>query len=521
MPSPVRISELTSGWRCTFSRLWLAVAALLVISCGRAPEAARGDAIRIAVPVIPPAIGNPYQGVTIPTTLALQAIFDTVTTTDPAGNPRSGLAIAWENVDPLTWIFRLRPDVSFSNGEALTVEALIESVQHMASGRGRSETLGSMLMQIRSVEAIDPLTARIRLREPDPLLPLHTSVWRVPAPAHWRTLKLPAEARNAVGSGPFMLAGREEGRLVLKANPRAWRKAAAPAIELLMIPDATARLQAFASGAVDIAMVLSLENRTVAERNGGRLVTRLTPQVDFLAFRTVQVPGSPLQDARVRRALNMAVDRGLLTRYVLGGATRPAAQLNVPGAFGFDPALAPLPFDPQAARMLLAEAGFQHGFPLIMIVTTGEVAGDAVYLQQIGSDLRKAGIAVEIRNRPSSRQLQEIFSGNVPGDLFSFNTRGNDPLNDYRHRACLQRSVARQPFHCDPALTAMLHAAVAELDVERRKARIAAIAAYERDHPPGLILWQRPDFDAVSPQVRGYAPFQDMIGLEHIHRAAS
>jgi peptide/nickel transport system substrate-binding protein len=494
------------------------VVATLPIACGRAPEAARGEAIRIAVPVIPPAIGNPYQGVTIPTTLALQGIFDTVTTADEAGNPMPGLALTWENLDPLTWIYRLRPGVSFSNGEPLTVEALAESVRHMGSKRGRAETLGSMLAQVESVEALDPLTARIRLREPDPLLPLHTSVWRVPAPAHWRTLKLPAEARNAVGSGPFVLAGRDEGRLVLKANPRAWRKPAAPSIELLMIPDATARLQAFASGAVDLAMVLPLDNKAAAERNGGRLVTRLTPQVDFLAFRTEQVPGSPLADARVRRAVNMAVDRDLLTRYVLGGATRPASQLNVPGAFGYDPALPPLPFDTAAARRLLAEAGYPRGFPLTMIVTTGEVAGDAVYFQQIGSDLRKAGIAVEIRSRPSSRQLQEIFSGNMPGDLFSFNTRGNDPLNDYRHRACLQRSTARQPFHCDPELTAMLREAAAELDVARRQARIAAIAAYEREHPPGLVLWQRPDFDAVSPRIEGYAPRLDAIGLERLRR---
>lgn len=494
------------------------LASLWLVACGRAPEGARGDAIRIAVPVIPPAIGNPYQGVTIPTTLALQGIFDTVTTADAAGNVLPGLAVSWEAVDPLTWIYRLRPGVTFSNGEPFTVEALAESVRHMASKRGRAETLGSMLAQIESVEAIDPLTARLRLREPDPLLPLHTSVWRVPAPAHWRTLKLPAEARNAIGSGPFVLAGREEGRLVLKANPRAWRRAAAPAVELLMIPDATARLQAFASGAVDIAMVLALDNKQVAERNGGRLVTRLTPQVDFLAFRTVQLPRSPLHDARVRRAVNLAVDRELLTRYVLGGATRPASQLNVPGAFGFDPALPPLPHDLDAARRLLAEAGYPRGFPLTMIVTTGEVAGDTVYLQQIGSDLRKAGIDVEIRSRPSSRQLQEIFSGNMPGDLFTFNTRGNDPLNDYRHRSCLQQAKARQPFHCDPVMTRMLEEAAGELDVERRKARIAAIAAYELEHPPGLILWQRPDFDAVAPYVEGYAPVQDVIGLEHIRR---
>lgn len=468
---------------------------------------------------MPPAIGNPYQGVTIPTTAALQLIFDTVTTLDAVGEPAPGLAVSWRQIDPLTWEYQLRPGIVFSNGEPLTVDALVESVRHMKSKRGRAETIGSMLAQIDSVEPVGELTARLHLTEPDPLLPWHTTVWRIPAPAHWRTLKLPTGARNALGTGPYTLAGRQEGRLVLKANARSWRKAASPVIELLMIPDATARLQAFVSGAVDVAMVLSLDNRAAAERAGGRLHTRLTPQVDFIAFQTERHPDSPLQDDRVRRALNMAVDRQLLTRYVLGGAIEPASQLNVPDAFGYDPALAPLPYDPSAARRLLAEAGHADGLRLKMIVTTGEVAGDTVYLQQIGADLKKVGVEVEIRARPSARQLQEIFSGNVRGDMFSFNTRGNDPLNDYRHRSCVDSSTGRLPFHCDAALTAIVKAAAAELDLERRRRRYAGIASFEREHPPGILLWQRPDFAAVSARVEGYAPIGDNLRLELLHRS--
>ncbi len=500
----------------------LALAFVVVLTlpgCGRGAAAGAPASIRIAVPTVPPAIGNPYQGVTIPTTAALQLIFDTVTTLDAAGGPAPGLAVSWRQLDPRTWEYQLRAGVVFSNGEPLTAEALVESVRHMKSRRGRAETIGSMLAQIESVESIDALTVRLHLGEADPLLPLHTTVWRVPAPAHWRTLKLPAGARNALGTGPYTLAGRQEGRLVLQANPRSWRKASAPVIELLMIPDATARLQAFVSGAVDLAMVLSLDNKAAAERNGGRLHTRLTPQVDFIAFQTERRPDSALQDARVRRALNMAVDRRVLTQYVLGGAIEPASQLNVPGAFGYDPGLVPLPYDPAAARSLLAEAGHAGGLSLKMIVTTGEVAGDTVYLQQIGADLKKVGVEVEIRTRPSARQLQEIFSGTLRGDLFSFNTRGNDPLNDYRHRACMDGSTARLPFHCEAALTAILKAAATELDVERRKTHYAAIARYERDHPPGILLWQRPDFDAVSSRIEGYAPVGDNLRLERLQRS--
>jgi peptide/nickel transport system substrate-binding protein len=483
-------------------------------------DARERPGLRIAVPNIPPAIGNPYQGVTVPTTLALQAIFDTVTTVDADGNPAPGLATAWRQIGPREWEFDLRAGVRFSNGEIFDAQALVESAQHMASKRGRGETIGSMLVQIERVEVINAQRARVVLNEPDALLPLHVSVWRIPAPRHWNSLKLPAGARDALGTGPYMVAARGDGRLLLRENPQAWRKPKIPLVELLMIPDKTARLQAFISGAVDMALVLSFDDREAAERARGRLVPRLTSQVDFLGYRTIDNPGTPLADPRVRRALNMAVDRQLLTEYLLGDATRPTSQLATPGSFGFDPSLEVLPFDRPAARRLLAEAGYPQGFALTMVVTTGEVAGDTLYYQQIAADLATIGVRLETRSRPPTRLLQEVFSGNIGADMFSWNTRGTDPLMDFRHRSCLQAAEARRPFHCDPQLTPLLLEAMNAGDETTRRRHYAAIAAYEREHPPGLFLWQRPDFDAIRVDLQGYAPVQDRLHLEQISRLA-
>jgi peptide/nickel transport system substrate-binding protein len=377
-----------------------------------------------------------------------------------------------------------------------------------------------MLVQIERVEVVTPRRVRVVLNEPDALLPLHVSVWRIPAPKHFKSLKLPAGAREALGTGPYMIEARGDGRLLLRENPQAWRKPAIPVVELLMIPDKTARLQAFISGAVDMALVLSFDDREAAERGRGRMVPRLTSQVDFLGFRTIDNPATPLADPRVRRALNMAVDRQLLTEYLLGGATRPTSQLAPPGSFGFDPALPAFPFDRDLARRLLAEAGYPQGFALTMVVTTGEVAGDALYYQQIAADLATIGVRLETRSRPPTRLLQEVFSGNIGADMFSWNTRGTDPLMDFRHRSCLQASEARRPFHCDPQLTPLLQEAMNASDEVERRRHYAAIAAFEREHPPGLFLWQRPDFDVIRDDLQGYAPVQDQLYLERIHRAS-
>jgi ABC-type transport system substrate-binding protein len=172
------------------------------------------------------------------------------------------------------------------------------------------------------------------------------------------------------------------------------------------------------------------------------------------------------------------------------------------------------------ARRLLAEAGYPQGFALTMVVTTGEVAGDALYYQQIAADLATIGVRLETRSRPPTRLLQEVFSGNIGADMFSWNTRGTDPLMDFRHRSCLQASEARRPFHCDPQLTPLLQEAMNASDEVERRRHYAAIAAFEREHPPGLFLWQRPDFDVIRDDLQGYAPVQDQLYLERIHRAS-
>lgn len=497
------------------------VLAVLLAGCGRNAEPPPAEApIRSGVPAIPANIGNPYQGITMPSVVALQLVFDTVTTLDAEGNAAPGLAVAWRQEGPLAWIFELRPGITFSNGEPLDATALVESAQHLASKSGRGETIGSTLYQVESAERIDDLTVRVRLTEPDALLPIHLAVWRVPAPRHWKTLQMPAGASDAVGSGPFTIAERRDGQLLLRANPRAWRKASSPAIQLLLIPEATARVQAFTSGAVDMAMVVMGDSRPAVERSGGRLVTRLTPLVDYIGFIT-EGRDTPLDDVRVRRAINMAVDRASLTHNILNDATRPASQLTMPGAFGYNAALEPIAFDPAGARRLLEEAGHGGGLKLSMAVTTGEVSGDSLYFQQIGTDLKNVGIEVEIRARPIARHMQDIFTGTATADMFSWNSRGADPLTDFRLRSCQRTAPTRMPYHCDRRVTEMVKAALAEGDLEKRRQLYSQILAYERDNPPGLLLWQRPDFDAVSGSVAGYQPIQDALQFERLSRVAA
>jgi peptide/nickel transport system substrate-binding protein len=488
------------------------LAAAVVFLAGAAAAAERS--LKIAVSILPPTIGHPYQAITIPAALTLQGLYDTLTTLDADGNVVPALATEWLAETPTTWVFTLRPGVSFSNGEPLTAEVVVVSAAHLTSQTGRAETIGSTLYQVASATAVDTHRVRITLSEPDPLFPLHASVWRLAAPRLWAKVgNGEAYAETPVGTGPFVQVARQNNRLILRGRPDSWRPPKLQTLEILYAPEEVSRLQALVSGAVDIAFGIGPENRPAVEGAGATLRRRAMPQVHFLAFVTTQ-PKSALQDKRVRRALNMGVNRQALIDQVLDGSTVAAGQLSFPGAFGFDPTLKPEPFDRDAARKLLAEAGYPKGLSITMGATPGRGVNDALVYQQIAAELAQIGVRVEVLMRPPTRQTLDMFTGKLDVDMINMFTRGHDPMMDYRHRSCLGVMAERRPYHCDPMVVNLVKQAIAATDLDARRGLYAAVARAEQESPPGLLLWEGVEFDGLSKRVAAYTPFLDLMNLD-------
>jgi peptide/nickel transport system substrate-binding protein len=454
--------------------------------------------------------GQPYQGITLPSVIAHQGIYDTLTAIGENGVIEPALAVSWKEENPQSWVFTLRQGVAFSNGEPFNAAALVASAEYMASQAGRAETIGSTLYQVERVEAIDDLTARVHLNEPDGLFPLHATAWRVPAPVAFKNLGNEGFQKNPIGTGPFVMTRWAEGRAIMKANPAAWRKPKVDGLDIREVAEETSRLQAMTSGAVDFVLGLSPENEVDLRPVGGRIVNRLTPTVSFLAAHTMK-ENSPLKDPRVRYALNLAVNRQALIDAVLAGQVDPTAQLTFPGAFGFDPSVLPYPYDPEQARKLLAAAGFGEGLVLDVGVAVGTRASDTLYYQQIAADLQKVGVTLELFSRPQQAQMQDLFFGKLEVDMFTMYARGHDAMADYRHRTCAGLTQGRFPFHCDPKVVPALNAALAEHNAAKRLELYKKVATLERENPPGIILWQGMEFDGLARGVTGYAPvFEDL-----------
>jgi len=472
---------------------------------------AEAKTLRVGVTLLPPTQAAPFNSLNLAPSMALQAIYDTMTRMGADGTVQPNLAETWVQEAPTRWVITLRDNVVFSNGEALSSEAMVTAFNYLLTTVGRAESVGSQMnnLTVHTVKARDRLSFEINTTIPDAVMPLHLMFLRAPAPAAWRKLGPEAYARQPVGTGPFVLERWADGKVELRANPASWRAPKLERLEILRIMDQAARVQALTSGAIDVAYGITPEERETIEAAGGTLLTYRIPEVSFLAMVTVK--DSPVKDARVRRALNMAVNRQRIIDTILDGATTPTAQVAHPQSFGFNPELQAYPYDPEQAKKLLAEAGYENGFDLPALMVGNANNYDSIY-QQVGADLGQIGVKLELRRHTLAKQLEYVYQGGWPGLAFAMSTNGYDPLNAYRIRSCGWIN----PYHCDPDMMPLIEAARTAADPEQRRALTQKVLAAERENPPGIFLWQVPYFDGVAARVTGYRASEEYIPFHDI-----
>ena len=495
--------------RQTTRRELLLIAGAAALAGCRGPGSAATHP-RIAAPAFPPALGDPFMALTLPATLVLDAIYDSLTLLGEAGTAQPALAERWTRLDDRRWRFELRRGAVFSNGRPVTAEAVAEVFALLAAPRGRRTSAGSDLSMVDTAEARGETTIDILLSRPAPLLPAALSVLRIPEPAAYRRLGADAFAAEPVGSGPFAVDRWRQGNIMLRARPHPWRQARSSQLEVLLTKDRTARLQAVLSGTADVGMEISPDDAATVAAANGQVVSRMTTSVLVLNFITNE-PG-PLTDVRVREALNLAVDRRKLIDAFLRGQTRPATQLASDDGFGHDPTLSDIPHDPGRARQLLQDAGMGSGIALTLVAAVGASASDSAVFQQIAADLREIGVRLKIRRVPPATIRQHLYHGDWPGDMFAFRTGGFDALRSFRLASC--DWIA--PWRCYPEVESAIDRARSAVDRKQRELAIRRLLRLDRKQWSALYLWQEPSFDAVGSGVSGWEPLRATIPLEHL-----
>jgi peptide/nickel transport system substrate-binding protein len=411
-------------------------AALLACAALIAPAAAQEAPLRIGVEAGPTSL-DPHFASLITNIAFGRHVFQPLMEQDHRQNLRPALALSMRAVDDLTWEVRLDPAARFHDGSPVTAEDVAFTIARAGDVPNSPSSFRYATRPVTGVEAVDATTLRIRTGQPAPLLPNLLALVMVVSKKHGEAATTADynSGRAMIGTGPFRHVSWQPGQpYVLERNPGFHGAAPAHArVEFRPIANAGARVAALQAGDVDLIEIVPPEqfsrfradaaHFSVAESPSNRLIF-LTLDSDredspFVRGKDSRPIANPLRDARVRRALSIAINREALVARVLQGQALAAGDLGPPGYFGTSPDLTPPRFDLAEARRLLNEAGWGQGFAVQVNGPNDRFVNDEQVVQAIAQMWTRLGIAATVETRTRSVWLSEAaqlkYSVNLAG----------------------------------------------------------------------------------------------------------
>ncbi|MFN8523737.1 MAG: ABC transporter substrate-binding protein [Chloroflexota bacterium] len=453
----------------------------------------------MAIPADPASL-NPLAQTGLIEAGAYLNVYETLLSAVPGGPPAPLLAESVTALDPTTWGVRLRPGVSFQNGEAFDAESVKYSVD-TALDPANASPIRAQLQSIQGVEVVGDHAVRITTREPFAPLPAELSTLAMLPPRHATAVGLKGLETAPVGTGPYRLERRvADERLEFRAHAGYWGPApSAERAELVVLPDGATRVLALLAGEVDVATGLTPEAAATAGASGLRVTS--APGIQSLYLR-LHARRPPLDDVRVRRAIGLAIDVQAIIREIYGGHARPLGAPFPEDVMPFEAAEAP-PFEPDTARRLIVEAGMDPSVPIVLEAPRGRYPRGEDVAQVVSGYLGAIGLTVETRLLEWGTYLQKVSAGQ--GEhlfLLAGTNRTYDPHFTLA-RLYGNGSVFGREYYGSPTIDGPIAEAAATLEPTVRQGRYGAILAQLRADVPAIWLAQLNDLVAYRPPVRG------------------
>ncbi|MFM2150171.1 MAG: hypothetical protein RLZZ187_2477 [Pseudomonadota bacterium] len=480
------------------SLLGAAVAALLVGATGaQAQPAPTTLTMGVGSPVTSL---DPHFHQLSPNNAVSDMIFDKLIEVDAQSRMQPGLATSWRAVGPTTWEFRLREGVRFHNGNPFTAEDVAFTLQRLPNVPNAPSSFAIYSRPITRIEVVDPLTIRFHTATPYPLLPLDmTNVRIVDAETHANaTTEGFNSGQFAIGTGPFRVVSHRSGDRIEFERNAEWFGGASPFQRVIyrMITNDAARTAGLLAGdldfidqvpTTDMARLRNDQRLTLSETVGLRLVflglDHLRAENENSPFITDNdgrpLGKNPLRDVRVRRALNMAIDREAITTRIMDGAATPANQFLPSGTFSHVADLPPIRFDPEGARRLLAEAGYPNGFRIQLNTPNDRYINDARIAQAVGAMWTRIGVRTSVEAQTWSIFVNRAGRAEYSAHLIGWgsNPDASHPMRNIIASVSRERGwgASNRGRYSNAELDRLLEESLVELDDARREQMLIRI----------------------------------------------
>lgn len=420
---------------------------------------------------------------------------------DFSGKLQPSLATSWKQSSPTSWDFSIRQSVTFHDGQELNAAAVVNSLNHVLSADAPARAFNSKI--VSSVEEIDANTVRISTHSPSVLLPYRLAAPNtgILSPAAYSERKVnPVEACT----GPFVVKEIVQDQyLNLVRNESYWGGPVAIAeAEVRYITDANARATQARSGEVHIGRIIPIAARqSLAAVPELKVHVREVPRTMSMYLNNKR---PPFDDARIRKAVQAAVDIRAIAASIYEGFARPAIgpfAPDEPWAADIEPAA----YDVDRAKALLAEAGIQPGDLKLEIRTyssRAELKDVAAVIQQ---QLKQVGIEAEVIVTDWSGAEPHLFDATY--DMFLM-SRGHqldvaDPVGFLQADYTCEGGFNVTHF-CDPEVDALLEKATGLADELERHDIYRNVSRMLQEEAVNVFIVHEQSSDAVSTEVQNY-----------------
>ena len=447
---------------------------------------------------------DPARALTNPDVYVAQALFENLVSRGTDGTLQPQLAESWEpNADSTEWTFTLRSGVKFHNGKDFTSEDVVATFERLLDPETESPAL-PVLDIIEDVVAVDPMTVRFGLSASSSLLPELVAITHAKIVAAGK--EPDDKLSSAIGTGPFLLEHHSAGsRTVLKKNEDYWAEGQPRLNQLtfLATPSLRTRISGLVPGQVHVVFPIEASEAKKLEGATSVLVNKLDAS-SFVSL-SMDVTSAPFDNKQVRQAFRAAIDRQALVDEVLGGD----------GTVANDHPIAPsdplywagqqaAEYDVEAAKALLAEAGFADGVDVTLHTSTVR-PGMAIIAAAIKEMAEPAGFRIEIEESPERGYLTDVWLEESFATL-TWNQATPDETLALMYRS---DSLLNASNYSNPELDDLIKLARTQLDDAERSATYEQIQQILIDEVPAIVAVFMPVFVSLRDSVDGleFHPF--------------
>jgi len=515
------------------SRFTLAMLALAVTASVSAAEVPPGTALASRQEIVrhikdEPASLDPAKAVGLPEIQVIRDLFEGLTNQDAKGNIIPGVATQWQTTDNKTWIFTLRKDAKWSNGDPVTANDFVYSWRRLVDPKIGSTfawfaelagiqnagaiTIGQMTPDKLGVTALDDHRLKVTLDKPVPYfvsLTANFSLYPVPEKVIEKAGKDWVQPGTLVGNGAYKLQERVVNeKLVLVRNDHYWDNAHSVLTKVTFVPinEESSATKRYRADDIDITESFPKNMYSMLKKDlPGQVYTPDQLGTYYYAFNTTK---GPTADVRVRKALTWSIDRKIIAEKVLGTGEKPAWHFTADVTAGFKPKPGFLQQHSQEelnqqAKALLAAAGYGPNHPLDLTLLYNSSENNQKVAIAVASMWKKnLGVSVKLQNQEWKTYIDSRNTGNFDVIRASWVGDYNEP-STFLSLLTSTHSGNIAKFN-SPEYDALIDKASRETNAEARNDDYNRAEQIIAAQSPIAPIYQYTNGRLIKPWVKGY-----------------